>query len=119
MAGEELHVLQGKMDNGRNEKHLGGNGCAGGLEPVENHALMGGMLVNQDQLPTALHDDIGTESLPQNPVLGNGRTWCILNGNFFRIIILLPRRCVINRFRRMKGSGGRRGVSEQGIGSRG
>ena len=79
MAGKKFHIFQRKMHNSRNEKHLGGDRSTGSFEPVENHPFMGGMFVDEDQVPAALHDNIGSERLSQNPVFGNGR--CFRNRN--------------------------------------
>ena len=102
MALQKLHILQGEMHDGRDEKHLGGDGSAGSLEPVKNHPLMGGVLVDEDQIPAALHKNIGMERLPQNPVVRNRRYFRIRNGTFPDCFFLTGL-CMIDRLRRVKG----------------
>ena len=42
------------------------------LQPVEVHALVGGVLVDEQQLIPQLHQDIGLQGLPQYLVVGDG-----------------------------------------------
>ena len=82
VALDELAVRAVGADRDGGEQGLRHDAAVLRLEPVEDHALVRGVLVDQQQLVIHLDDDIGLHRLPHYLVVGQARLFNILNSFF-------------------------------------
>ena len=78
----ELLVLLRQAEGHALKQGLRHDSAVLAFQPVKNHALVGGVLVDQQQLPVHLHDDVELQRLPHDLVVGDGGFFHILNRVF-------------------------------------
>ena len=79
---KQLLVLLRQAEGHALKQRLRHDGAILAFQPVKNHALVGGVLVDQQQLPVQLHDDVKPQRLPHDLVVGKGGLFHILNRVF-------------------------------------
>ena len=79
---DQLAILLRQAQRHAREQLLGHDAALLLLEPVENHPLVGGVLVDQNQLLTHLDKDVQLQCLTHYLVVGYGQLFNILNRVF-------------------------------------
>ena len=70
MLRQQLRVGAVGAEGNGGEQALGHDLTVLAFQPVEDHALVGGVLVDEDQAVTLLHDDVGLQCFTHDLVVG-------------------------------------------------